>query len=291
MCHVQAITPISSIRRDCSSIISLQTSQLTIIFVTHARVQGYPEGMNMDTFEVEVALPHAPTASWALNDSLRVLGMLFPPCGEVPSTSTPRPLNDTGAHILDHFHDRPSHPHPGSPPFPHASDTAASGGSPSYPTSAATGAQPHGMGPHMHALHAYPDHSLENSEDHSCAFAGPCMPVMQWFSHALDVPDYVAYFSQPTQLRHPAHGLGLLIMLLPMALMRVTIPTVSGDFYDAFIFVVAATLSPAAAALLFGMHVPWWLQVVLAAVLCMVAMSIVASGVCRLHLSMLRCLL
>ena len=107
------------------------------------------------------------------------------------------------------------------------------------------------------------------------------MPAMRWFSHALDVPDYVTYCSRPAHLRHPAHGLGLLLMLVPMALMRVTIPTVSGDFYDAFIFIVASTLAPFAAAPLFGMPAPLWMQVALAAASCAGALSFVASGVRR----------
>lgn len=235
----------------------------------------------MDTFEVEVSLPHAPAASWALNDSLRVLGMLFPPCSDSPSTTNLPPAPDD---LLDPFqllpdiHHIPDHGrYPGGLPLV----TAMSGGSQSYPNSyspAETGNVHGRIGTHMHG---YEDHEYDEREEgtFACVSGGPCMPAMQWFSHALDLPDYVTYCSCPAQLRHPAHGVGLLLMLVPMALMRVTIPTVSGDFYDAFIFIVASTLAPFAAAPLFGMPAPLWLQVVFAMVSCAGALSFVASGV------------
>ncbi|NJR41853.1 MAG: hypothetical protein HC767_03525 [Akkermansiaceae bacterium] len=167
-----------------------------------------------------------------------------------------------------------------------------SGASLSYPNSyspAETGDMHEQMGTHMHDMHAYGENARDEEEG-AFVCAGPCMPVMEWFSHALDVPDYVTYCSLPAHLRHAAHGVGLLLMLLPMALMRVTIPTISGDFYDAFIFVVASTLAPFAAAPLFGMAAPLSLQVVFAVVSCVGALSFVASGVCILRLHLLfRC--
>lgn len=246
-------------------------------------VQDYHAGIAMDTFEMEVSLPHTPAASWALNDSLRVLGMFFPPCSDSRSSSNLPPPPDT---LLDPFQQPPGiHHMPEDGRHParfasadHGEGAALSPGSHSYPNSCSPAGTGDGHG-HMHGLHGYGAHAQNEEDEDNCACWGPCMPVMQWFSHALDVPDYVTYCSCPAHLRQPAHGVGLLLMLVPMALMRVTIPTVSGDFYDAFIFIVASTLAPFAAAPLFGMGVPLWLQVVFAVVSCASALSFVASGV------------
>ena len=248
-------------------------------------MQAHHSGMAMDTFEVEAALPHAPAASWALNDSLRVLGMFFPPSSDDPSAENLPSPHDA---LLDPFHSVPdihhirAHRSPSGFSLPaHALQPLApamSGGSHSHPASfspAETGDMHGRMGTHLHALHGYD----EGGEDAFACAGSTCMPAMQWFSHALDIPDYVTYCSRPARLRHPAHGLGLMLMLVPMALMRVTIPTVSGDFYDAFIFIVASTLAPFAAVPLFGMPAPFWVQVLLAVVSCAGALSFVASGV------------
>lgn len=175
--------------------------------------------------ELETAMPVRHTSSWAVNDSMRMLGMLFPRCGDGIAPA-----------------DEPS----GSWEGADARDLHISSTTPGGPLQAA---------------------------------AATCMPAMHWFSTALEVPDYVEFFSQPPPQRHALHGIALLLMAPVMALMRFTIPTIAADFYDAGVFVVSAALAPFTAGPLFGLELPQWLPVALMVAMTCVAVVLLAFGV------------
>lgn len=176
--------------------------------------------------ELETAMPVRHASSWAVNDSMRVLGMLFPPCGDGAA-----PIDD------------------------HAGSWEG--------TAEARDLQ----------------NSISLTGAPLRAAAATCMPAMQWFSAALEVPDYVEFFSQPPPQRHMLHGIALLLMAPVMALMRFTIPTIAADFYDPGIFVVSAAIAPFTAGPLFGLEFPRWLPVALMVAMTFVAVVFLAFGV------------
>eukprot|EP00892_Ulva_mutabilis_P007411 jgi/Ulvmu1/5041/UM021_0058.1 len=176
--------------------------------------------------ELETAMPVRHATSWAVNDSMRVLGMLFPPCGDGAAADE----------------------EPGE----------------SWEGTAETGQLQNGGSPGggRNGIHI--------------AAAAVCMPVVGWFSAALEVPDYVEFVAQPMGQRHALHGTALLLMAPVMALMRFTIPTIAADFYEAGVFLVSAMLAPLVAGPLYGLEMPTWLTV---------ALMLVAAGTAAVFLT------
>lgn len=203
----------------CGSSPSLPHAQQDCVQAT----MGSSLNLGSIPLELETAMPVRHASSWAVNDSMRVLGMLFPPCGDGATPEEPGDSWEGTAETAD-------------------AANSASGG----PLQAA---------------------------------AATCMPTMQWFSAALEVPDYVEFCAKEARQRHVLHGVALLLMAPAMALMRFTIPTIAADFYDAGIFVVAAALAPFTAGPLFGVALPAWLPPTLMVAMTCVALAFLAFGV------------
>jgi hypothetical protein len=206
-----------SLSRDLSRAIDSNVS------AQHANVQASPTPSAAAVLELDVGVPEfevAPRSAWARNDTLRILGILLPPC----AASMP------GA---DESHNIEAN---------HASSAAALQGSSC-------------LTPLLGVWRAF-------------------QPTFEWLADTLDMPDYVTHLSEAPEQRNGAHSVVLALALVPMLLMRFSIPTLAGDFYDPALLCVATLAAPFAASRLFGVAVPLWLLMITAAALTAVAAAV-----------------
>jgi hypothetical protein len=104
-------------------------------------------------------------------------------------------------------------------------------------------------------------------------------PTLAWLADTFEMPDYMAWLASPPEERNALHAVSLGIALLPMVLMRLSIPALAGDVYDPFLFILATLLSPFAAPWLLGMHWPLLAKVGLSAGFTVIAVCVCLRGV------------
>jgi hypothetical protein len=121
--------------------------------------------------------------------------------------------------------------------------------------------------------------SSPNAAADGTASVNPSLVAAKWMVEAMEIPDYVAFLGTSRHERHTAHGLGLAMMLAPMVIMRLSVPTIAADFYDPFIFVTSMTFAPLIALPVYGWNMALGPQIAAAFLFAAVAALFVMHGV------------
>jgi hypothetical protein len=201
------------------------------------RPPGASQLPSLATLELELGMSnHMHSSGWARNDTLRVIGILLPPCSARAQEAGGEQLRDPESN--------------------------------SY-------AQLPGLDSSMESLQRPPLHATIVRVHTLC----------EWLTDTLDMPDVVTFVTTPQEQRNPAHAVSLALSLIPMLLMRISIPTLAADFYDPRLFVLAMLTAPATSLWLLGAQVPAALLLGLTAASCATGLGIALFGVCYPHLS------